>query len=324
MSTSNPGDLKFKYLQQADLRRLEQLLFAPRRVIEGRFSGQYATRQRGQSIEFRDYRSYFPGDEITAIDWKVYGRTDRLYIKLFEHQSELTVHLILDASASMAYQGISPDTRHPSDSKFDYACRLAAAIGFLIVRQHDRFSFSLAQAPLAASKTTRLGTSGPTKHFPPGGTLRHLAGVLEAMEQTRPRGNSGLATVIHELARRGRRRELAVIFSDLLDDSDAIAEALATRVHHGGEAVVIHVLHPDEVSLPNVEHGIFVDSETGGRLRLDVQEIRESYAARMQEFLKGWEQRCARMGVDYFRAESSEPYWQTLERYLLGRAAIGR
>ena len=314
--SSNPGDLQFKYLQVGDLRRLEQMLFAPRRTIEGRFSGHYATRQRGQSVEFRDYRPYFPGDEVSAIDWRVYGRTDRLVIKLFEQQSELTVHLLVDASASMDFRGATATAK--ADSKFDYACRLAAAIGFLISKQHDRFSFSMCQRQVGSDKS-------PLRYFfPPDRSVRHLLGVLEGMETARARGESALAEALHELARRGKRRELVVLFSDLLGEPDDVAEALSSRVQFGGEAVVMHVLHPDEIELPDFDRGIFIDSETGSKVRVDVPEIRDAYHAKMREFLDGWEARCTAMGIDYCRMETSEPYWQALERYLIGRAAVGR
>lgn len=316
--SSNPGDLQFKYLQVGDLRRLEQMLFSPRRSVEGRFSGHYATRQRGQSIEFRDYRPYFPGDEVSAIDWRVYGRTDRLVIKLFEQQSELTVHLLIDASASMDFRGANSSLLHKHDSKFDYACRMAAAIGFLISKQHDRFSFSMTQREVGSDK------SPLSDSFPPDRSLRHLMGVLEGMETAKPRGESALAQALHELARRGKRRELVVLFSDLLGDPHEVAEALASRVQFGGEAVVMHILHPEEIQLPDVDRGIFIDSETGDKVRIDVPEIRDAYHAKMREFLDGWEARCATLGIDYCRMETTEPYWQTLERYLLGRAGIHR
>ncbi len=318
MSASNPGELKFKYLQVGDLRRLEQMLFSPRKTVEGRFSGHYATRQRGQSVEFRDYRPYFPGDEVGAIDWRVYGRTDRLVIKIFEQQSELTVHLLVDASASMDFRGVAPAAGKAADSKFDYACRLAAAIGFLISRQHDRFSFSLSQRLAGSDKS-------PLRHFfPADRSLRHLMGVLESMETARPKGESALAAALDELARRGRRRELVVVFSDLLDDSDAIAEALASRVQFGGEAVVMHVLHPDEIELPDLDRGIFIDSESQARVRVDVPEVREAYQAKMREFLNGWEARCQALGIDYCRMETSEPYSSALERYLMARSGVSR
>lgn len=314
--SNNPGDLQFKYLDVGDLRRLEQMLFAPRRVIEGRFSGHYATRQRGQSIEFRDYRPYFPGDEVSAIDWRVFGRTDRLFIKLFEQQSELTVHLLIDASGSMDFRGATPAAQ--ADSKFDYACRLAAAIGFLISKQHDRFSFSMCQRQPGTDKS-------PLRYFfPPDRNVRHLMGVLEGMETARPKGESALAEALHELARRGKRRELVIVFSDLLGDPDDVAEALASRVQFGGEAVVLHILHPDEIELPDVDRGIFIDSETGDKIRVDVPEIRDAYHAKMREFLDGWQARCTALGIDYCRMDTSEPYWQALERYLVGRASVGR
>lgn len=308
---SNQGGFQHRYLRLADLRRLEQMLFAPRRIVEGRFSGHFQTRQRGQSIEFRDYREYLPGDEISAIDWKAYGRTDKLFIRLFEHQSELTVQLLVDGSASMAYSASQPIPRKRLDSKYDYACRLAASIGFLVMKQHDRFAFGIAQQGL--------------KHFlPADGSMRHLSAALKAMESHRPKQTARLSTAIDELSRAGRRRSLLVLMSDLLDESDAVAQALAARIHSGGEAVVFHILHPDEVQLPaDLEHATFIDSESGGRVRLSLDEIRTAYTERMQTFLSTWESRCRSLGIDYIRAITSEPYFKVLERYLIGRAGRG-
>lgn len=300
-----------RYLRLADLRRLEQMLLAPRKIVAGRFSGHYQTRQRGQSVEFRDYREYLPGDEIGAVDWKVYGRTDKLFIRLFEHQSELTLHLLVDASASMAYSGLEAASRSRPDSKYDYACRLAAAIAFLVFKQHDRFSFGVAQ-------------QGLQRYQPPDGSLRRLANILKTMEAVRPAHASGLAAAIDELSRAGGRRSILVLLSDLLDDADAAAAALAARVRSGGEAVVIHVLHPDELSLPNVDQGAFIDSETGERIRLTVDSLRDEYRQRMQRFLETWAARCRALGVDYLRAVMSEPYYRVIERYLIGRASLRR
>jgi uncharacterized protein (DUF58 family) len=307
---SNQRGFQHRYLRLPDLRRLEQMLFAPRRIVEGRFSGHFQTRQRGQSIEFRDYREYLPGDEISAIDWKAYGRTDKLFIRLFEHQSELTVQLLVDGSASMAYSTSQPVSRQRLDNKYDYACRLAASIGFLIIKQHDRFAFG-------------IGQKGLQSYLPAESGMRHLSAVLKMMESHRPKQTAGLPSAIDELSRAGRRRSLLVLMSDLLDDSDAVAKALAARIHSGGEAVVFHVLHPDEVQLPPLEHATFIDSETGGRVRLSLDEIRSVYTERMQTFLSTWESRCRSLGIDYIRALTSEPYHNVLERYLIGRAARG-
>lgn len=321
-ATRNQGQFRHRYLQLADLRRLEYLLFAPRRIVEGRYSGQYSTRQRGQSVEFRDYRQYLPGDDIGGIDWKVYGRSDKLFIKLFEHQSELTVQLLVDASGSMAYRGAGasagkPSTlsgrRGPADavprdlSKYDYACFLAASIGFLVMKQHDRFSFGIAKR-------------GLQHHLPPDSTMQHLTGILKTMERVRPMGAAQLAPAIESFTRKGSRRSLLIVFSDLIDDVEGVTRALAARTSAGGEAILFHVLHPDEIHLPDIEHGLFVDSENGSRIRLNVDEIRAPYQQRMREFLADWSRRCLGLGVDYARAVMSEPYYRSLERYLAGRA----
>lgn len=305
----NEGQLRHKYLRLSDLRRLEYLMFAPRRVVEGRYSGQYATRQRGQSVEFRDYREYFPGDDLGNVDWKVYGRSDRLFIKLFEHQSELNVQLLVDASGSMAYRGAvagKANARESGQSKYDYACCLAASIAFLVMKQHDRFGFALARKGL--------------QHFsPPQSTMQHLSGILRQMERFIPRDKAQLAKSIDELTRQGTRRSLLIVFSDLLDEPDDVAKGLAARAQFGGETILFHVLHPDELNLPKIEHGLFIDSETAARVRLNVDEIRDQYQQRLHTFLEMWAKRCLGLGVDYARAVMSEPYYRILERYLVGR-----
>ena len=321
-TTRNQGQVRHRYLQLADLRRLEYLLFAPRRIVEGRYSGQYSTRQRGQSVEFRDYRQYLPGDDIGSIDWKVYGRSDKLFIKLFEHQSELTVQLLVDASGSMAYRGATASAARPpattgrrgpaeavprDQSKYDYACCLAASIGFLVMKQHDRFSFGIAKG-------------GLQHYLPPDSTMQRLISILKTMERVRPLGSAKLAESIEALTRKGTRRSLLIVFSDLIDDVEGVTRALAARAHAGGEAILFHVLHADEINLPGIEHGLFVDSENGARIRLNVDEVRAAYEQRMREFLADWSRRCLGLGVDYARAVTSEPYYRSLERYLVGRA----
>jgi uncharacterized protein (DUF58 family) len=207
----------------------------------------------------------------------------------------------------MAFAGSTPAARGRAQTKYDYACRLTASIGFLIMKQHDRFAFGIAQR-------------GLQKYTPPDGTMRHLAGVLKSMELLRPQHEAGLADAIDELSRSGRRRSLLVVFSDLLDDSDRVAAALAARVHSGGEAVLFHILHPEELDLPRLDHATFIDSESGGRVRLSIDELRGEYARRMQQFLDVWTARCRSLGIDYLRAVTSEPYHRVLERYLIGRA----
>jgi uncharacterized protein (DUF58 family) len=291
-----------KYLRVQDLRRLRHVFFTSRKPIEGRYSGRHATPQRGQSVEFRDYRQYIPGDELESVDWKVYGRSDKLFIKIFEHQADMTVNLLVDASASMAYRG------QRGHSKYDQACFLAAAIAFLVVKQTDRVSFALAQNGLAALER-------------PNSSMPHLANILRSMENVFPQGQARLADAIRGLAGLSKRRDLLIVFSDLLDDRDDVMKALSVVLHRGGEVILFHVLHAEELELPQMDNGLFIDSESGAKLRLNVEDVRPAYDARMKQFLAGWSQACKGHGVDYNLVSTAEPYHKSLEQYLYGRAA---
>lgn len=313
--------LNCRYLRLQDLRRLARVAFSPRRRVEGLYAGKHATPLRGQSIEFRDYRQYIPGDDVGSIDWKVYGRSDRLYIRLFEHQSEMTIRLLVDGSASMGYHGLATRPaavprrrRRPAPprtelSKFDQACFLAAAIGFVLAKQHDRFSFGIAQRGLTAT-------------HPTGNTLQHLAGILQTMEQTLTYGVSALPAAIRSLAATASRRDLLIVFSDLLDDPPAIQQALSAWLHRGGEVILFQTLHEHELKLPDIERGVFVDSETGRTLRLNVADIRADYEARIGRFLEDWRKACGARGIDHNLVSTADPYHKALEKYLVNRASV--
>lgn len=293
------GGIESKYLRLQDLRRLQHVEFTTRQQIEGLYSGRHSSPQRGQSVEFRDYREYIPGDDLSTVDWKVYARSDRLFIKLYEHQADLTVHLLVDGSASMQYGG---------DSKYDQACRLAAAIGFLITKQNDRIAFALAR-------------EGLHEHHRPAVSMSNLASILHAME-ARPRDKAELAHTIHSLIATSRRRDLLIVFGDLLEDRDEIVKALSAWIQRGGEVIVFHVLHQDELSLPPVDNGVFVDSETGKRVRLNLNDIRTAYERQMREFLDGWSSVCRARGIDYNLVSVADEYHEALEKYLFRRAAM--
>lgn len=324
-------DLSHKYLRVQDLRRLRNMLFSSRRPVEGLYAGRHASPQRGHSVEFSDYRQYMPGDEIGDIDWKVYARSDKLFVRLFEHQSDMTVHLLVDASASMGYGGVEGRKSKVEsqkskvqggkskvenqgsktfdsgpltfDSKYDYACRMAAAIAFLTTRQQDRVSFGIAHGGL-------IGFQRPQ------GSPSHLLNVLAAMERVTPGGEAKLAVALTDMASRLPRRGLLIVMSDLLDDPDPILRAMSLFTHRGGEVVVFHILHPDELMLPQIEDAVFTDSETGGRVALNVADVRQAYGERMQRFLRTWATGCQGRGFDYQLVNTGAEYWKALEHYL--------
>lgn len=316
-----------RYLRVEDLRRLRNVMFSSRRPVEGHYIGRHRSRQRGHSVEFNDYREYTPGDDVNALDWKVFGRSDRMYVKLFEHESDMTVTLLVDASASMAYAGVDGVPRggvaswlervplaqrkrraaKPVLRKYDYACQLAAAIAFLTTQQQDRVGFAAARDGLA-------------EHYPPAATPIHLRRVLGAMENIEPTGAAKLADALDLLGQRTPRRGLLVVCSDFLEDREAIMKKLAGFRGRGADVILFHVMHPDELRLPDLDDAVFIDSESSQRLAMNVRDLREAYDARLHAFLDGWAVGCKRAGFDYNLVSTDRPYERALERYLFNRA----
>lgn len=304
-----------RLLNPADLAPLRHLVFASRRAVVGHYAGKHASPQRGHSVEFQDYRDYTPGDPLGEIDWKVYGRSDKLFIKLFEHQSDMTVNVLVDASASMGYAG--PDTGQrqrrrmgpqPS-SKYDHACAMAAAIAFLVTQQQDKVAFGVAQAGLQHAVRAA-------------GTYPHLHQITGIMESVKPRGPAHLAAAIHAAARQAKRKGLLLIFSDLEEDQDAVLAALARFLHRGHEVIVFHTLHADELELPDLSEAVFVDSESGREVRINVEDVRADYDRKMKANLDSWRRVLTARGVDYNLVSTATPYHEALQRYLFNRASL--
>ncbi len=320
-----------RYLRVGELAHLRHHVFSPRRRIEGQYAGRHATPQRGHAIEFNDYREYVPGDTLSDIDWKVFARSDRLYIKQFEHQADMTVNLLIDASASMNYpvQATDRDAQtswlaqlgaagrkvrkapdRAATSKYDQACLMAAAIAFLTIKQQDRVALGIASA-------------GLRNFVPAGSAWRQLHTMLRLMEQP-PAGKATLSQAIPDMLRRTHRRGIFVIFTDLLDHPDTLAPALTQLTHRGMEVVIFHIQHPDEQRLPDVEDAIFVDSETGQRLRLNTGDLRQKYQEACTQRMKHWHNlfRTGRGRIDYQLVSTQSHYSEALRGYLINRATM--
>ncbi|MFW5682307.1 MAG: DUF58 domain-containing protein, partial [Phycisphaeraceae bacterium] len=307
--------------------RLRHLRFAPRRPVEGTYAGRHASRQRGQSVEFADYREYTPGDEPNNVDWKVFGRSDRLFVKLFEHQTNMSAHLLLDASASMGFAGIDrvgnvgkgnrsaaarrPGLRDGAVLKYDHAAMLAGAVAFLTLSQQDRVSLSFAQKGLA-------------HHVPSESRMPQLRRMLDEMEARREtaRGRADLARAIDEVHRLAPRRGVLVVMSDLLEETEPIVKALSRWTAGGGEAIVFQTLHRDELHLPDdLDDAVFTDSETGRRVRLRVSDLRDDYHQRQRRRIDAWHAALRGRGIDHNLVSTATPYQEALQRYLFRRTA---
>lgn len=296
-----------RMLTHQDREVLSGLRFTPGRPVLGRYTGHHTSPLRGRSGEFADYRRYMPGDDAGTIDWKVYGRSNRLYIKRHEHESDMTVRVVVDASASMAYAGTdeTPQTT-TAVSKFDHAAKLAASIAFVVAHQRDGVGVTLAHESL------HMGTE-PATH------PRGLLTIDRLLTDARPNGRAELAKTLSSLAHRTHRRGLLVVCSDLHEPMPPILKSLDLFLHHGHEAIVFHVLHRDELRLPDIGEALFIDSESGRALHADASSLRQAYEARVQQWIDGWATALRSRGVAHHMAPIDVPCRVTLSNYLFTR-----
>ncbi|MDZ4753137.1 MAG: DUF58 domain-containing protein [Phycisphaerae bacterium] len=307
-----------RLLNVGDMQRLRHLEFSTRRRVRGTYLGRHSSRQRGQSVEFNEYRQYLPGDDPADLDWKVFARTDRLYVRLYEHESEMTTTLLIDGSASMAFRGceapapgVTQSSSSLSYSKYELAASLAAALAFLLIERNDRVSLGIARNGLATFEA-------------PGMSMTHLSRLLAKLDAHQPALTAQLPEAIETLLLRSRRRGLLVILSDLLDDTEGIFAAIARATARGNEVILVQTLHAEELELPAGGHGIFVDSESGERVRVHCDDVRSSYARAMQAFLERVARMCASLGIDRVPVSTADDRFAVLERYLLRRGAERR
>jgi uncharacterized protein (DUF58 family) len=284
---------RFKYLRPEDLRQLGRFDIAPRALVEGYLAGRHRSLARGSSIEFRDYRPYVPGDDCALIDWRVYARTDRHYLRTFEQETNLECHVFLDSSASMGYGA--------PVSKLDYASFFAAALCWLVVRGTDRVSLQLFDDRVR-------------QFFPPGGTTRHLHNLLLALERNTPGNRTSLAAALRRSFPLLARRGTLVVISDFFDDPAAIFHALAPYLHRGFRVHLFHMLHPDEYDLPARGLATFVDMEDGRRVIAHVDSIRTPYRAALQDHVNALRQLSTRRQVDYCLTRTDASYYPLFDR----------
>jgi uncharacterized protein (DUF58 family) len=302
-SLAEPPPPRWRFLQTGDLRRLRNFQFAARLVVEGYFQGRHRSPYFDFSSEFADYRPYVPGDEIRAIDWRAYARTDRYYIKLYRKETDMNCYLLVDKSRSMAFQGGN------GVGKFEYAGYMAAALSYLMLRQGDK-------AGLA------LGDESLRTFIPPGGTQQNLQRILTTLEQTEPSGTTGIGSTLQTLFGVIKRRGLLVVISDFLDDPDRLFSALSMFTHRGFTVLLLQVLTDDEIHLPSVDNALFQDMESAATVSAEPELIRRAYEKEIQAFLGGIEGQAKARRIHYHLATTSTPYYEALESYLTTRSGM--
>ncbi|OGV66235.1 MAG: hypothetical protein A2498_16770 [Lentisphaerae bacterium RIFOXYC12_FULL_60_16] len=283
-----PENHTYRYLKPDDIRRLASYEFAPKALAEGYLAGRHMSRQRGSSIEFHDYRAYTPGDDPALIDWRVFGRTDRYYLRTYEQETNLECHLFLDSSGSMGFG--EPAT------KLEYASFFCAALCYLVIRNTDRVSLTLFD-------------DGVRSFHPPGSTHRHLQQLMHALENNRPGKETRLSEALHRSLPLIRRRGTLIVVSDFLDDPAAIFESLSPYLHRGFKVHLFHVLDPGELELNRHGMQTFVDLETGQRIVAHSDVIRRGYRDAMQASVSRLQSLAARRSVDYALARTDLHYF---------------
>jgi uncharacterized protein (DUF58 family) len=293
-----------KYLQPDVVAKLSNMELVARLVVEGFITGLHKSPFHGFSVEFAEHRQYMPGDEIKHIDWKIYGKTDRYYIKQYEEETNLKSYIILDASKSMAYSSEKRIT------KFEYGSFLAAALAHLMVQQRDAVGLTVYDEKVRA-------------YLPPHATKTYLKAILRQLELTQPGNGTGTATSLHNVAERIKRRGLVIIISDLFDDPRQVVGALKHFRHNKNEVVVMQVLDPLERSFAFGRDAIFKDLETGDELSTQPWHIQKAYREEMKKFLDTYKKECRENNIDYVLLDTSTPFDVSLFEYLHKRQKIG-
>lgn len=308
--------VQYNYLDPKTLDRIKRLDVRARLVVEGFITGQHRSPYHGFAVEFATHREYAPGDDIRHIDWKVWSKTDRLYIKEYEEETNLKCTILLDASKSMRYGG-SP---HPGSvpggegrawRKFDYAATAAASLAYLLQQQQDAVGL--------VTFTTKVQKNLPASSHP-----NHLKLMLHELEQIQPDDKTDVATVFPELARQIRRRGMIVLFSDLFLPVPALAESLKQFRLRRHEVIVFHVMHDDELTFPFEDNTLFRGLEEQVQLHTEPRALRRSYLEAVERFQSDVRKTCASAGVDYVLMNTKEPLDAVLGSYLTFRQKIRR
>ena len=294
-----------KYSDPDVIAQVSDLTLRSRRLVEGAISGMHRSPFHGFNIEFAEYRDYTPGDDLRRLDWRVYARSDRHYIKQYEEESNVRVTFVVDASASMNYRGSA------ILSKFDYAATLVVSLAMLLTRQQDPVGLVLFD-----EKANTV--------LPPNATQSQVLVMSGLLERCVPARKTELGGLLRSLTDQSRRRSLMIIVSDLFTDLDLVYEGLNRLRFLGHEVLVLQVLDRDEMELPFDGPTVFRDIEGEEELFAEPWAFRRSYQRAMEDFLDGVRQECGKRGYDHVRFSTDEPLGTALSSFLHSRQASER
>ena len=300
MGAAGGGRPALGCLEPGVLASLGSMELRARAVVEGFLSGLHRSPWTGFSAEFSEYRQYMPGDDLSTLDWKVYGRSDRFYVKRFEEETNVDCRVLLDVSASMSYGS-------GAVSKLQYGSYLAASLAWLMRRQHDAVGlltfdeWVVADVPVSAR---------------PG----HLRRILVALDRLRIGRRSNVSQALDALAAAMRRRGMVVLISDLLDDPEPVIAGLRHLKFRGSEVIVFHVLDPAELQFPFDRATRFQDLETGREVTTVAAEVRDGYVREMERLTARYARELRLAGIEYCQVQTAQPLDAALREYLATRS----
>ncbi|MEK6239733.1 MAG: DUF58 domain-containing protein [Planctomycetales bacterium] len=291
-----------KYLKPEVIQRIKRLDLRAQFIVKGFLQGMHASPFHGFSVEFSEHRKYTEGDDPKDIDWLVYAKTDKYYIKKFEAETNITGYLVMDLSRSMGYT-------HSQDlTKFDYGICLAAALCYLMVHQQDPVGLVTFDQKIRDS-------------IPPKSKRSQLGRVLSLLARLKPAGETDVAASLIQLASMLRHRSLIMLFSDLLGDPDEVMQAIYRLRHGGHDVIVFHILDEAEVRFPFSGMVEFEDPENQEKLVIDADDYKKSYLRELEEFCEKYRRECFKAGADYLLIDTSMQFDKALTEYLINRRA---
>ncbi len=288
-----------KYLDPRILSKITRLDLKARHLVEGFVAGMHKSPYHGFSVEFATHREYTAGDDIKHLDWKVFGRTDRLYIKEYELETNLRSHILLDTSESMEYKS-------GEISKLELASFIAASMAYFILRQQDSVGM--------------VSFDKEVKQFiPSSSSMGHMRAILGTLNQSKPVNTTDIGTVCHTLAERFRQKGLVIVVSDLFDKPERILKALQHFRHKRHDVIVFHVLDEYELTFPFQRMTMFEGLEEYPKLLVDPRALRQAYLEEAERFCSEIKNGCSKMMIDYVRISTDQELGVELTKYLAGR-----
>jgi len=298
------SDIYQKYMDPKIINKIDNLSLRARLVVEGFIIGMHKSPYHGFSVEFSEHRPYGYGDEIKYIDWKLWGKTDRYYIKQFEEETNLKCNIILDKSSSMNFGS-------KNITKFDYSKSLAAALSYLMIKQQDAVGLTTFDEKIKIAIRPKSKTS-------------HLNLLLKTMHNSQIGGETNISNLLHGLAESIHKRGLIILISDLLDDEKEVVKSLRHFRYKGHEVIIFHIIDPKENNLDYDQNMNFIDIENNSSIMADPRIIKEKYNKAFASFCKHYEYECMKNKIDYIPIITNDSLDKSLMQYLIKRSQINK